>query len=103
MNNIFADLPTDLSQEVFQHLAGNSNTTIERITSRGHTTAKNQWYDQERNEWVLVLQGEAILSFGDGSKTHLKQGDYLDIAAHCKHRVEWTSPVIETLWLAVHY
>ncbi|BAJ00656.1 hypothetical protein SVI_0685 [Shewanella violacea DSS12] len=30
-------------------------------------------------------------------------GDYVDIAAHCKHRVTWTSTETETLWLAVHY
>ncbi|MGD1908717.1 MAG: cupin domain-containing protein [Leptolyngbyaceae cyanobacterium] len=103
MANVFADLPDDLSEEVFERLAGNDTVTIERIISKGHTTPENDWYDQDRNEWVMVLQGEAVLVFEDDASLRLKAGDYVDIPAHKKHRVAWTDPDRETLWLAVHY
>jgi len=52
---------------------------------------------------VIVLQGEAVLLFDDEISVRLKTGDFINIAAHKKHRVEWTSPDVETIWLAVHY
>ena len=36
LDNFFAKLPTDLSAEVFEKLAGNDTVTIERIVSNGH-------------------------------------------------------------------
>jgi cupin 2 domain-containing protein len=33
----------------------------------------------------------------------MKPGDYITIPVHCKHRVEWTDPKKETIWLAVYY
>jgi len=30
-------------------------------------------------------------------------GSYVHIPAHCKHRVEWTDPDVETIWLAMYY
>lgn len=103
MVNFFAGLPEDLAEEVFERLAGNDAVTIERIISKGHTTPENNWYDQSRNEWVMVVQGEAVLAFEEGESLRLKVGDYVDIPAHKKHRVAWTDPNRETLWLAVHY
>ncbi|MCG8367757.1 MAG: hypothetical protein MJA27_31045 [Pseudanabaenales cyanobacterium] len=63
MENIFAELPKNLEEEVFEILASSETVKIERIISKGHTSPKTGWYDQEQNEWVLILQGEAILSF----------------------------------------
>jgi cupin 2 domain-containing protein len=34
---------------------------------------------------------------------HLSAGDYVNIEAHERHRVEWTREDIETVWLAVFY
>ncbi|MCG9754937.1 cupin domain-containing protein [Shewanella insulae] len=101
--NIFASLPDDLTLEVFEPLVDTGAVLIERIVSKAHRTPEGQWYDQDRNEWVMVLKGEARLVFEEGEVVHLKVGDHLNIPAHCRHRVSWTSEHEETLWLAVHY
>ena len=103
MNNIFDAIPENIDTEIFELLAKSNGTRIERIISKGHKSPDSGWYDQEKNEWVLVLRGEAILLFEDGTSVNLKAGDYINIPAHKKHKVEWTDPEIETVWLAVHY
>jgi cupin 2 domain-containing protein len=101
--NIFSDIPADLSQEIIEDLVSAENIKIERIISKGHKSPESGWYDQEENEWVILLQGEARLLFKDGETVSLTAGDYLNIAAHKKHKVEWTTPEKETIWLAIHY
>ena len=103
MNNIFDSVPSDLEEEVFQRLVDSNGIRIERIISKGHRSPESGWYDQDNNEWVMVLKGEAILLFDDETSVSLKAGDFINIAAHKKHRVEWTAPDVETIWLAVHY
>jgi len=103
MNNIFDSIPGDLSAEVFDQLVAGDSVRIERIISKGHSSPETGWYDQDCSEWVVVLRGEAILSFMDDSSVTLKVGDYINIPAHKKHRVLWTTPETETVWLAVHY
>lgn len=103
MPNIFADLPDNLHAEVFEKLVDSDNISIERIVSKGHASPKTGWYDQETNEWVIVLKGEAKLVFEDQPEVHLKAGDYINIAAHTRHRVAWTPSDSETIWLAVRY
>ena len=100
--SIFADIPKQLPVELCQTLFTNPSIHIERIVSQGHCSAEDFWYDQVQAEWVLVLQGQARLAFFDGSVIALAEGDYLLIPAHCKHRVEWTTPATETIWLAIH-
>lgn len=102
-HNIFDALPDDLTHEVFEPLVEQDGIVIERIVSQAHVTPKGQWYDQERNEWVMVLQGEAKLEFENSPVVHLKKGEHITIPAHCRHRVSWTSEIEITLWLAVHY
>lgn len=75
---------------------------IERIISKGHSTPEGEWYDQDQDEWVLLLQGKAVLSFEDNSTINLASGDYLYIPAHERHRVEWTDPNGDCIWLAIH-
>ncbi|MBC53497.1 MAG: cupin [Gammaproteobacteria bacterium] len=108
--NLYSGLPTTpQAQELSDILAGQpggeaEGATIERIVSRGHATPADEWYDQARHEWVLVLQGEAIIAFDDGrSDIHLRPGDYVNIPARCRHRVAWTTPDTDTVWLAVFY
>jgi cupin 2 domain-containing protein len=103
MKNIFDAIPEDLTDERFEQLVQRGRVRIERIISKGHTSPESGWYDQEQNEWVIVLRGEAILSFVDGSSVTLKEGDFVNIEAHRKHKVEWTAPHVETIWLAIHY
>jgi len=102
MPNIF-NLPSQLpNQEQFETIVSSNNLLIERIISTGQTTPTGEWYDQQQDEWVILLQGEAILLYDDGSKIELKAGDYLLIHAHQKHRVEWTSSQPTCIWLAIH-
>lgn len=102
MANIF-NLPESLpDKELFETLLSGENVKIERIISTGQTTPSGEWYDQETDEWVILLQGEAELSYADGSRIKLRAGDYIFIPAHQKHRVEYTSSSPSCIWLAVH-
>ena len=102
MPNIY-ELSQEVSQlEKFEQIVLGKNIQIERIVSTGQTTNSGQWYDQELDEWVLLLQGEAELSYIDDTRIKLKAGDYLLIPAHTKHRVEYTSIEPPCIWLAVH-
>ena len=101
--NLFAGIPADLPQELFTDLVSNNNVKIHRIVSKGHTSPDVGWYDQEDHEWVIVLRGAAKIAFENGNVVDLKEGDYLNIPAHVKHKVSWTEPGNETIWLAVHY
>jgi len=103
MNNLFADLPTTLDEELVSALAENRHVRIERIVSTGHASPESFWYDQDEHEWVIVLKGQAKLVFGDGKSVQMQSGDHLLIPAHCRHRVEWTKPDEPTVWLAVFY
>ncbi len=102
-SNIFELIPAVLGDELFEELASKGGVKIERIVSFGHTTSESQWYDQNSDEWVILLKGEAVISFEDESDVRLVAGDYLNILAHKKHRVSWTKPDAQTIWLAVHY
>lgn len=104
MTNLLEDIPAKLPEEVFQDIINTPSVRIERIISKGHTTPVDEWYDQDEHEWVLVVKGEAKLLFDQpGREVHLKEGDYINIPAHQRHRVSWTSPEDETIWLAVFY
>ena len=51
-----------------------------------------------------MLKGAARLRFeGDEEPIEMEPGDFVNIPAHQKHRVEWTTPDGPTIWLAVHY
>lgn len=103
LTNIFAQLPDALEGEVVEELFSASDIRIERIVSRGQITAHDQWYDQDENEWVIVLSGAGRILFADGREMLLAKGDSLHIAAHERHRVSWTDPDQLTIWLAVFY
>ncbi|MDB5345300.1 MAG: Cupin domain protein [Schlesneria sp.] len=100
--NIFDDLPQNLPKEVVQTLIQAADMRIERIVSRGHASALDFWYDQPQAEWVIVLKGAAILQFED-CMVEMKPGDFINIPAFKKHRVEWTTPDEPTVWLGVRY
>ena len=102
MGNMFEKIPKDLSDEVFEDILKSKNIRIERIISKGHKTELD-WYDQDENEWVMLLSGEAEILFEDGSVVELKSGDYIDIKAHQKHKVLWTKEDELSVWLAVFY
>lgn len=102
MTNLFADLPSEIPDELIETLLQAKMVRIERIVSRGHASPPVFWYDQPENEWVVVLRGAARLRFED-DVIELEPGDYVDIPAHKKHRIDWTTPDEPTVWLAVFY
>jgi len=102
-NNIFTEIPKALQEELFEEIIKDGAVKIERIVSDGHTSPKQGWYESEQNEWVIILQGEAVLSFEKNDDVELKHGDYVNIPAKCKHKVSYTSLNEKTIWLAVHY
>jgi cupin 2 domain-containing protein len=104
VKNIYEDIPASFPEELIETISGKDNVRIERIVSRGHASPDNFWYDQKQNEYVMLLKGEAGLLFeGNDDAVVLKPGDYVDIPAHVRHRVVWTSPDKDTVWIAVHY
>ena len=102
--NIFENIPAELTTELFETLVEGAGFKMERIVSRGQVSPEGFWYDQPQNEWVIVLQGHAYLVFeGKDEPVFMSAGDYVNIPAHVKHRVDWTDDDQETVWLAVHY
>lgn len=79
------------------------NLRIERIISKGHTSPETGWYDQDENEWVVVLRGAGTVEYEDGRVFAMRPGDYINIPAHARHRVTWTTPEEPTVWLALFY
>ena len=102
-SNIFSNIPNKVPEEIFEILASGSNVKIERIISDGHKSDKDFWYNQEQNEFVIVLQGYAEIEFENDETIPLTKGNYLNIPAHKKHRVNYTSLNEKTIWLAVYY
>ena len=103
VGNIFR-LPNRLpSAELFEKLLDDDRILIERVVSTGQATPAGEWYDQERDEWLIVLQGEGELMYEDGSRIKLTTGDYLFIPAHHKHRVEYTSSKPPCIWLTIFF
>ena len=102
--NILTDLPPALSAEAFDTIVETDSIRIERIVSNGQATPDGEWYDQEQDEWVLVLAGSAGLLFeGEQEPRRLVAGDQTLIPGGSRHRVAWTDPNVNTVWLAVHF
>jgi cupin 2 domain-containing protein len=102
--NLFADLPERNADEVFEDVLRTDAFTIERIVSVRPSLPAGQWYDQEQSEWVLLLRGSAGLLFeGRNEVIVMSPGDHVQIPSRCRHRVVWTDPDQETIWLAIHY
>jgi cupin 2 domain-containing protein len=88
--------------ELFDELYSGDDILIERIISTGQTTPEGKWLEQERDEWVVLLEGNARIRFDNDAVVEMGRGDYLFIPANTKHRVESTSKAPHCLWLAVH-
>lgn len=101
--SLFRNLPDAMKEERAEELCRSKSFRIERITSAGQVSPTGFWFDQPKEEWVVVVQGRAEVSLLDPNETiHLSAGDWLMIEAHRKHRVEATSRQPLTIWLAVH-
>lgn len=100
--NIFENILEDNLNEQFLEIIKNDKVRIERIVSTGQISVDNVWYDQDENEFVILLEGHAILEFED-KECELKKGDSLNIKSHVKHRVKYTDKNGPTIWLALFY
>jgi cupin 2 domain-containing protein len=101
--NLFERLPSRRREEEFAVLAEWPGARIERIVSTGQASPPGFWYDQDEAEWVLLLAGSAGLWIdGEGAPRRLAPGDYVEIPAHVRHRLEWSAADTPTVWLAVH-
>ncbi|HMD62586.1 MAG TPA: cupin [Stellaceae bacterium] len=102
--NLLAPLPDADAAEHVDTLLTRPGLRIKRIVSRGQASPPEFWYDQAEGEWVLLLAGAAGLRFADEAEVRvLGPGDWVDIAPHRRHRVEWTDPTVPTVWLALFY
>ena len=103
IKNIYENIP-ESKNEIFECILQTDKFKLERIISSGQATPIGEWYNQENDEWVILLSGSAGLKFEDIEEIiELSPGDYMNIPAHKKHRVEWTDKDTETVWLALHY
>jgi cupin 2 domain-containing protein len=93
----------EFSEEFIKEVFSTNAFRIEKIISKGHSSPEDFWYDQQENEWVLLVKGAGKLEFEGGEIIQLGVGDYVYIPAHKKHRVSWTAPEEETVWLAIFY
>jgi cupin 2 domain-containing protein len=104
IRNLFAGIPSDLPEELTEVLTTSPGLRIERIVSRGHRSSDDCWYDQDEREWVLMISGSARLELeGQIDLVELSAGDYFEIPAHLKHRLHWTDPDQDTVWLAIFF
>ena len=100
--NIFEKIIVDKTEEFFFEIFKNETIKIEKIVSNGQKSPENFWYEQEKSEFILLLEGFAILEFED-FEIELKKGDCLNINSMQKHRVKFTSQEETTIWFAVFY
>ena len=100
--NLFDELPAASPNEDFEELLNRNGTRIERIVSTGQSTPEDAPYDQDHDEWVLLLKGAAGLWVDGEGERELRPGDCVLIPARRRHRVTWTAQGEATIWLAVH-
>jgi cupin 2 domain-containing protein len=93
-----------LPDEIVDLLVERPGLRVERIVSTGQATPEGQWYDQDTDEWVLLVEGTARLHIeGEQADRELSEGDWILIPAQCRHRVTWTRTEPPTVWLAIHF
>lgn len=99
--SLFSESAPEVDEEVFTTLLEKPGLEIERIVSHGRASPAGFWYDQEQEEWVLLVRGEAVLQVEGQPDLRLNAGDHLHIPAHLRHRVASVSD--DALWLAIHF
>ncbi len=103
MPNLFDNLPVQAADEEFSELLSRPGVRIERIVSNGQSTPVDAPFDQDHDEWVLLLLGSASLWIDGDGEHDLCPGDHILIPAHRIHRVTRTAENEPTVWLAVHF
>lgn len=101
IGNLRSGIPDLLPEELFTTLVVRGGTRIERIVSRGHSSPPGFWFEQDEHELVILIQGRARVAIEGQGELDLSAGDWLDLPAHTRHRVTFTDPNADTIWLAV--
>ncbi len=102
--NLFQKIPQKLFEELFDTIIETDTLKLERIVSSGQATPVDEWYNQDHDEWVMVVQGRAVLLFAEPERRiKMGPGDHILIPAFVRHRVDWTSDEEDTVWLALHF
>lgn len=96
INNLYETADPHENSERFSTLFQNHSIKIETI--RSWLKTPGEFYDQNEDEWVLLISGEARLELDTVERT-LKAGDYCLIPKHTRHRVLSTSK--NALWLGI--
>lgn len=101
LSNIFDVSSFNTTSEQFEELLLSDRFRLERIVSFGHPSPDSFWYEQEQDEWVMLIRGSAVIEYFDSTERVLNEGDYLILPHHVKHRVKSVS--YDAIWLALHY
>lgn len=100
--NFLSNVPeVNSGSEYFEIIKDSDSFLIERIVSNNAVSPAEGWYDQDHDEWVLIMQGAAVIET-ESEKFELRSGDTFFIPANLKHRVIYTSAIPVCIWLAVH-
>jgi cupin 2 domain-containing protein len=102
LSNIFENLPVQITEEEFSEILSRPGIRIERIVSTGQSTPMDAPFNQEHDEWVLLLSGSAGLWIDGDGEHDLRSGDYMLIPGRRAHRVTRTASDEPTIWLALH-
>jgi len=100
--NIYNSPGKSDAQEIIEVIADMDDARIERITTLKPYTGPGEWYDQQKDEWVILLSGNAEIEIKGQGTIELFSGDYIFLPAHCHHRVTRTSTDPPSVWLAIH-
>lgn len=92
---------TGSGEERVAELVSGGGVRVERIVSFGQSSPEGFWYDQDEDEFVVLLSGAAELEFEGGEIVKLGPGEWVDIRAHFRHRVKWTAPYEPSVWLVL--
>ena len=98
--NIYDFPETTMTEELTSILAEGENVRVERIISTGQNS---DWYNQSETEFVILLEGKAVIEYEDGKSVSLSKGDTVLISQHERHRVSFTSVNPACVWLCVFY
>lgn len=121
--NIFDLKDLSVNEEIIKILFKNENVKIEKIISTGQTT---DWQESNKNEFVILIQGNAEIEYYDNRicedknfktnenimknlkntndmKLQLGKGDIILIKKGERHRVSYTSKNPCCVWICIFF